>query len=71
MDSLVYLPMKIILIKAQQSSAEARADGCNAEVAETVTCVGVTCSDFTQHTKYSLFLRDRHNFLFFIMEKAI
>lgn len=75
MDSLVCLPViliRIILIrKSSAKQLQRRELTGNAEVAETVTCVGVIYSDFTQHTKYSVLLHDRHNFLFFIVEKVI
>lgn len=54
----------------QKHSAEARAHGRGAEVAETATRVATACSDFTQPTEHSLLLRDRPNFLFLGVERG-
>lgn len=82
LNSLAWLPMVVILNRLtelpqplqrgqmQKHTAEARAHGCGAEVAETATCVATACSDFTQPTNRSLLLRDRPNFLFLAMERG-
>lgn len=50
---------------------EVRACGCDGEVADTATCVGMEHSHFTQPTNRSLFLHDRPNFLFLTTKQGI
>jgi len=77
-NSLAWLPLKTVSTRLtelpqplHQHAAAARAQGCDAQVAEPAACVGAARSDFTQPANHPLLLRDRPNFLLLTVEQGI